>query len=798
MDQPEHGPAPACGSDTSHATNRKARNLTLRNATNSPTKSTRQQLPSPAESPTRGGSRFNPGLLTPPSSQILVEDEVLSPSKNYRRSPSKALSTVARARVSKPHPSTPTRQTASKAEKRKRATPSASDLRSPSPKKTSTCACGSPAKQILYKSVHANNANANYLPRGECPSRRCRMRSRSITPAYEPPRERFTPPREIEIIRPPFETPTAKSTRRNASFKFKPHVKSEPPEIDLSELPRPPSPGEDPILLAGSRPSKSPPLRSRFTPTFSSSPLHDSQFDDPPTSFAARLSRGRVNDFGDVTDPDVLPVLTGPEPPDQINDDGWSDSDDDFNLTGEYTGKYKMLKIPTKADPPTSGTRERMEMWGRPASPFPYSEILERSLPLSDMTEVDIFGNDDQHHPGTQTHGKPNEDVSTTSPPAVEPPALPPARPDEEAEDASDDDEGIEADVVKVTSGDPQTAAHAAAILGLHDYDCVMAASSSPKPSKHKRRKTIGNAGVIKPYADLKDRRRTMDGYRVHIPSGDTSLLDMWRSTEDSILVEQSDRERTGQWTRKDWKHLDKCLVAERLMVGASLHQPAELLAPFDKISKERILDRFVVEVGGNEILHSFGPEWSRANLMLRLEILIRRQRRLSAAAGVDARDDKAEFSKLDHVPHDESHPQRAPIVTSSTCVDAESVSSCRAMWTARSSEQGPGPEPLPYPTLGFGVRGPITTPARPPGPKPLHPKAQVHLRHASLAKKSMIPVPVRPRRLVDLRHWSPTKHPREQTVKPIVRPRRSSGCSVKDLIKCFEGLDQLNSQQGE
>ncbi|KAI5990370.1 hypothetical protein EDC04DRAFT_2989368 [Pisolithus marmoratus] len=772
MDQPEHGPAPVGGSDTGHATNRKTRNLTLRNATNSPAKSTRQQLPSPAESPTRGGSRFNPGLLTPPSSQILVEDEVLSPSKNYRKSPSKALSTVARTRVSKPHPFTPTRQTASKAEKRKRATPSASDLRSPSPKKTSTCVCGSPAKQILYKSVHANNVNANYLPRGECPSRRCRMRSRSITPAYEPPRERFTPPREIEIIRPPFETPTAKSTRRNASFN---------------------SPGRllrvrTQSFLAGNRPSKSPPLRSRFTPTFSSSPLYDSQYDDPPTSFAARLSKGRVNDFGDVTDPDVLPILTGPEPPDRFNDDGWSDSDDDFNLTGEYTGKYKMLKIPTKADPPTSGTRERMEMWGRPASPFPYSEILERSLPLSDMTEDDIFGNVDQHHPSVQTHDELNEDVLTTSPPTAEPPASPPTRPDEEVEDTSDDDEGIETDVVKVTSGDPQTAAHAAAILGLHDYDCVMAASSSPKPSKHKRRKTIGNAGVIKPYADLKDRRRTMDGYRVHIPSGDTSLLDMWRSTEDSILVEQSDRERTGQWTRKDWKHLDKCLVAERLMVGASLHQPAELLAPFDKISKERILDRFVVEVGGNEILHSFGPEWSRANLMLRLEILIRRQRRLSATAGVDERHDKAEFSKFDHVPRYESHPQRALTVTSSTCVDAGSVSSRRAVWTARSSEQGPGPEPLPYPTLGMGARGPITTPARPPEPKPPHPKAQVHLRHASLAKKSMIPVPVRPRRLIDLRHWSPTKHPREQTVKPIVRPRRSSGCSVKDLIKCFEG----------
>ncbi|KAI6132375.1 hypothetical protein EV401DRAFT_273999 [Pisolithus croceorrhizus] len=791
MDQPEHGPPSAGGSDTGHAMNRRTRKPTFRNATNSPTKSTRYQLPSPpAESPTCKGSRFEPGLLTPPTSQILVEDEAFSPSNNYRKSPSKSLNTFSRTRASKPHPSTPTRQI-SKDGKRKRATPSATDLRSPSPKKAAACMCGSPAKRILYKSVHANNVNANYLPLSECPSRRCRMRSRSTTPAYEPPSERFTPPREIEIVRPPFETPTAKSTRRNPSSKVKrvsPQVKCEPPEIDLSQRPRPPSPGEDPILLASGRPSKSPPLRSRFTPVFSSSPPHDSEFNDPPTSFAARLSGGRVDDFGDVTDSDILPALTHPEDPDQINDDGWSDSDDGFNLTGEYTGKYKMLKIPIKADPPTSETRERMESWGRPASPFPYSEILERSLPSSDLTEEDIFGDVDRPS-GVQAHSKQNEDVSTKFVSAVEPSAsLPtPARPNEGTEDPSDDDDEVEADVVKVTSGDPQTAAHAAAILKLHDYDCIMAASGSPKPSKRKRRKTVGNSGIVKPYAYAKERRRTMDGYEFPVSSGDASLVDVWRSAEDSVLMEQSDRERTGQWTRKDWKHLDKCLVAERLAVGASLHQPAELLAPFDKISKDRVLDRFVAEVGRNETLHSFGPEWSRVNLLLRLEILIRRQQRLSAAAGVSARHDKAEFGNFDHVPRYESLLQRALAVTPSTYVDTGSIWTRRDAWTAKPSERGPGPEPLPCPTLGVGLRAPITTPSRPAGPKPPHPKEQIHLRHASLPKKSMIPVLVRPRRLVDLKHWSPSKHTREQVASPVVRPRRSSGCSVKDLIKCFE-----------
>ena len=111
---------------------------------------------------------------------------------------------------------------------------------------------------------------------------------------------------------------------------------------------------------------------------------------------------------------------------------------------------------------------------------------------------------------------------------------------------------------------------------------------------------------------DAKQRRQTIHGFDVLAPSEDTSLLGIWRSIEDSMLTEQNYHGRTGEWTRKDWKHLDKCLVAERLAVGASQHQPAELLAPFDQISRDVILDRFTAEVGGDSVLRGFGPEWSR------------------------------------------------------------------------------------------------------------------------------------------------------------------------------------------
>jgi len=53
-------------------------------------------------------------------------------------------------------------------------------------------------------------------------------------------------------------------------------------------------------------------------------------------------------------------------------EDSWSSSDGGISeQEGEYTGKFRVMQVPTKVDPPTSGTRERIEQWGRPISPFP-------------------------------------------------------------------------------------------------------------------------------------------------------------------------------------------------------------------------------------------------------------------------------------------------------------------------------------------------------------------------------------------------------------------------------------------
>lgn len=109
----------------------------------------------------------------------------------------------------------------------------------------------------------------------------------------------------------------------------------------------------------------------------------------------------------------------------------------------------------------------------------------------------------------------------------------------------------------------------------------------------------------------------------------------------------------------------------------------------------------------------------------------------------------------------------------------------------ARSTRK-PAPDarpglPLPPAEILGKPRGPISTPARPTAPKPKAPKELVNLNHQPIPESkapSMIPRP-KPQRLVEL---NPVGLPEEhQPVAEPIRARRSSGSSVKDLIKGFE-----------
>lgn len=144
-------------------------------------------------------------------------------------------------------------------------------------------------------------------------------------------------------------------------------------------------------------------------------------------------------------------------------DDGWSDSDDELDLSGEYTGKYKMVVVPTKADPPTIEERERAECWGRPVSPFPYREIMERSLPSSDLSEEDVLCPDTLET--AETVNGPSVKTLPTEPPES-PLSVTPTRPNGVGGSSEDSVEvEIDTDLVKISSDDPQTAIRAAAVL---------------------------------------------------------------------------------------------------------------------------------------------------------------------------------------------------------------------------------------------------------------------------------------------------------------------------------------------
>ncbi|KAH0834907.1 Pex19 protein family-domain-containing protein [Lanmaoa asiatica] len=702
-----------------------------------------------------------------------------------------------------------------------------------------------------------------------------------------------TPPREVILT--PRATP--KPIKRKATSRLKrpaTKVKSELPEVDLSRV-RPSSPSDDPLLLSGTRSARSPPLRARFTPAFSSSPS-DSKYIDPPVAFAARLSGRPVGALSSSPDTDVhaLPVFDAPRAVEETSG-AWSDSDDDgFNLTGEYTGKYKILKVPTKADPPTSGTKERMESWGRPVSPFPYSEIMERSLPLSDFAE-DGSGREDILESMIPCEDLDMWDVATDPPPSDVEPSSPlsvsedefadldddfslfdadaestQVRPlveprevsgsdqtimeeqEEEAQidrelsvavddgpdvpltfskahqsvnptedDSSDEEDDVEGeDIIKITSEDPKAAARAAAILRLHDYDCILAAemkkrSGRPTKSTRKRRKTIENAGISKSYTECRSQQwKTVQGSEMSPGSRSLPLLELWRDAEDSVFLEHHSMSYcdapftlsplkamtthpepqfpppSGEWNRDCWKCLDKCLVAERLAVGAARGLGTDLFANMGDISKDAVLDRFASQIGGESVLAGLGPDWTRDNLILRLDVLIKKQSRHAANTSMFVRQDSLGATELRY----RGLLQEAMALsgTLEPCPTSASTASDTTVVSERhDARKMMLPDSMPYSEPGWQTshsRDPIRTPSRTPDPRLPHPKEQVHLRHASLQQKSMIPVPIRPKRLVDLRHLSPTKGDRGGW-RPTAR--RSSGCSVKDLVRQYESLDK-------
>ncbi|TDL19889.1 hypothetical protein BD410DRAFT_899871 [Rickenella mellea] len=225
-----------------------------------------------------------------------------------------------------------------------------------------------------------------------------RRRASTPIPAYDPPAEHFTPPREV-VCTPPAGSRQKQRRKKRASSKPPVeeddksmvrnkglHIKTEPPVIDLSAPPPPASPSDDPILLSG------PPQRQSSR--------------NPQTPSPSR--RAHLVDFEmdlEIAGNETIEVNSSPErftQPvfdfDNNMSSTWSDSDDDDvaeEAEGEYTGKFTAFKVPIKADPPTSTTSRRMHQWGRPVSPHPLRPGSRRQSQGSPQTSSARLIDDD-------------------------------------------------------------------------------------------------------------------------------------------------------------------------------------------------------------------------------------------------------------------------------------------------------------------------------------------------------------------------------------------------------------------
>lgn len=276
----------------------------------------------------------------------------------------------------------------------------------------------SPSKARLLQSPHTDNPHADYLPPMlSFKHERVTAKRRSATPVppYEPPAERFTPPREVLYTPSPVKAAQimSKSSKRKTALrpsttKAKVHVKGkklvlmikkEPPDIDLSLPLPPPSPTDDPLLLSGTPGRKRSKAKrrsfvdyARDTPSIQSTspvPVEDDHH-EPQSSQVVDVDADLPPSSPIAVDSDEddppLPMINLQEAatPGTWSDD--DDADDGFDQEGEYTGRYKTVVVPTKADPPSSCTRERMDAWGHPKSPFPYARSHGRSSSRSSMS----------------------------------------------------------------------------------------------------------------------------------------------------------------------------------------------------------------------------------------------------------------------------------------------------------------------------------------------------------------------------------------------------------------------------
>ncbi|KAK7451080.1 hypothetical protein VKT23_012756 [Stygiomarasmius scandens] len=97
-------------------------------------------------------------------------------------------------------------------------------------------------------------------------------------------------------------------------------------------------------------------------------------------------------------------------------------------------------------------------------------------------------------------------------------------------------------------------------------------------------------------------------------------------------MRDDEDGSGTKQWTKEEWKILDGCLTDERLELGEELdsalvqeYHDGMPLAGVDMVEVDKVVDRFIEVMGGEEKVDEFG--WTRESLFARTKAIQNKQR---------------------------------------------------------------------------------------------------------------------------------------------------------------------------
>jgi hypothetical protein len=413
-------------------------------------------------------------------------------------------------------------------------------------------------------------------------------------------------------------------------------------------------------------------------------------------------------------------------------------------------------------------------------------------------------------------------------------------------EENEDSDVDVESDVVRITGSDPKAAAKAAAILKLHDYDCVLA--SSKRAAARKSRTTFLGAGVGKHRSSTQSQRTIYKGdptlwcdvddimqdvtfIEQHTPVKTPFCVSIGHNAEQMSRSSSATcapppyRPKAGEWRREDWKLLDKCFFEECYVNGV-------ITAP-KEVNREAVVMRFQCLAGGHDVVTGLGPPWSWENLLARVDVLIKKRAAradlstLSFTSFVSP--DVSTLANLTSTPVSHT-PRYRDLFDKASAIDSTNIPIYTSSYAARSQPTIVPPNHLPEKTGFFSRlptwasflsrhvyikpddhsdrlplppppadiidrRKPIMTPARKLSEQQKPHKDFVNLRHTTPLQKRVQLRRNRPKRLVELRHISP--EPVQRVFTRDCQSRWSSGGSVKDLIQSFEGTNNLTSEGG-